>query len=118
LLKTGSFAIIGGVVGFCFATDEIFFSKKLPLSDNLCVWHSLGYAFGIDVHDGRRIMQNLGQKRTQIQQYSSQLQLFKSSFSPYSVNPVTHELDKFGKKLRSLTCLGFKTIQSHSIHMD
>jgi hypothetical protein len=36
-----------------------------------------------------------------------------------SVIPNTHGLDGIGKKLRrSLTCLGFKPIQSHSIHMD
>jgi hypothetical protein len=43
----------------------------------------------------------------------------KPHVRPCSVNSVTHGLDEIEKKLRtSLTCLEFKSIQSHSIHMD
>jgi len=37
-----------------FAIDEICF-KKLRLSANLC--HSVAYAFGFEVHNGRRTIQ-------------------------------------------------------------
>jgi hypothetical protein len=41
-----------------------------------------------------------------------------ASFRPCLINPVSHRLDEIGKKIRNLICLGFKSIQSHSIHMD